>query len=525
MKKLKQTIPTINRIAQQFLDRKFVQDTGLPSLILMEQAARGLTEQIRDHAGNEKKLIVFLVGAGNNAGDAFASARQLLSDPYQIKIVELFPEKQYSTDAAANKAAYLALNGEINQWQELDPAEIDIIVDGILGTGFSLQRPLSDELAALIDQVNHLPNVLRIAIDIPTGIESDTGACDRIVFQAHQTVTFSTPKIGLIADPGNRYAGEIKIEPISMSESWLRRSLKCLEQEQQISLPEILTERTFIDLEKPRHVLSHKGNFGKGLLLGGSAGMQGALLLALRAVHATGIGYAYVRSDETALYDLLREYPNSLIDLLPKEQKTWSNLLETVDAVAIGPGIGKANWISEILSVLFQQAERLIIDADALNVLATVENWQSYGQERAELGLQPAILTPHPGEFARIAPDLKSLLKKDRQTAAAILAKRSQCIIVLKGHVTVIALPDGKVYLNSTGNPGLAKAGSGDVLTGLILGFAAQYPEAEKAASLGVFFHGLLADLAAEDKGIRNVLPQHLTDYAQKAYMLLNWQD
>ncbi len=524
MNTIKPTFPMINRAAQQYIDRAFVEDSGLPSLILMEQAALAITESVKEHMTDRKGVVLFLVGAGNNAGDGYASARQLLNQDFPVHIVEVFPDKKLAGDAEENKISYLALGGKIKTLEEINYEELAIVIDGILGTGFSLQRPLTQEIKNLLEKVNQLTKTFRISIDIPTGIESDTGACDDVVFDAHKTITFSAPKIGIMAEPGKAFCGEVKVADISMNRQWLDETLQNFELENNIFLPRTLYQQTFQNMEIQRSPTSHKGNFGKGLLLGGSKGMQGALLLALQAALATGIGYAYVRTKSELMKDILQNYPSALVDTLPQNNQEWLELLKQNDAVAIGPGIGKANWLEQTLPMLFEQAKKLIIDADALNVLATMENWEQLGQQRTQQNLSPAVLTPHPGEFTRLAPELSELLKQDRQAAARQLAVRSQNIVILKGHATVIALPNGETYINTTGCAGLAKAGSGDVLTGLLLGFLAQYNETEKASALAVYFHGKLSEFAAEEIGIRAMTPNLLINYAKRVYMLLNWQ-
>lgn len=520
---LENTLPTIDSQAQKFLDQSFAEESGLPTLVLMEQAAMAVTSLIEQLAEDRQNSVLFLAGAGNNGGDAWASARQLLAYGFSVEVLELFPDKKLPPDALKNKKAYLKLTGNIIDKKKVKLNSYDFIIDGIMGTGFNLKRPLDKDLLNFLSKVNSLENVVRLAIDIPTGIDSSSGACDQIVFAADYTLTFSALKTGMMAEPGCAYCGQVILAPISMSETWIEKKLDDFQGQEEKFLPRVLSLDTFQKMEIPRTALSHKGNFGKTLLLGGSKGMNGAILLALRAAHASGVGYAYIRVPEEIVSHVLASSPESLIDVYPKDESTWSALLDKVDSVALGPGAGQAKWLDQALDIILEKANNLIIDADGLNYLARLENWTELAKSRLKSNKNPLILTPHPGEFTRLAPDLKELLLFDRQEAARILAERSSAIIVLKGHTTVIAMPNGEVYLNSSGNQALAKAGSGDVLTGLAAGFLAQYQRPQEAISLAVYFHGLLADLAVDDFGIRGVLPSELMNYASSAYQVLGW--
>ncbi|HHU52899.1 MAG TPA: NAD(P)H-hydrate dehydratase [Clostridiaceae bacterium] len=560
MEILENSLPTINSASQKYLDQAFVKEFDLPGIILMEQAAAAVTELIirLEKTGNK---VLFLAGAGNNGGDAWASARQLAAYGFEVSVLDLFPDKSLPADAAQNKTAYLKsldyVNGQVfhfdpDSFQE-HVISFDYIVDGIMGTGFNLRRPLSRDILDLLKIVNSCKSTCRIAIDIPTGIDSVTGACDQEVFLADYTVTFSALKTGMAAEPGCVYCGEIFVAPLSMQKSWLESKLSefIKESDSGFSLPRVLTLDTISSFETERSKLSHKGKHGKTLLIGGSEGMSGAMILALQAAHATGIGYAYVRTPQTVVADLLKVSPESLIAEIPGISPTnnadtmnnvnpsdnsrpadntdpilkWKNLIAEVDSVGLGPGAGKAEWLTDYFIDICSTAKKLIIDADGLNYLAKIEDWEQLCRDRLDGGMQPAILTPHPGEFKRLAPDLTDLLNQDRQVAAVELAKRSSTFVVLKGHATVLALPSGEVYINSSGNQSLAKAGSGDVLTGLLSGFTAQMPNQTDAVALAVFFHGMLADLAVADLGVRGVLPGKLADYAPAAYRKLGWNN
>lgn len=522
--------------SQKFLDRSFCQETGLPSLVLMEQAAQGLTDFLRKRLPlsdmETDRSIVYLAGAGGNGGDAWASARQMAAYGYPVKLVELFPGKKLPEDARLNREAYLKLVGETLSPDDLTKslsrggsARPVAIVDGIMGTGFSLERPLPEALQALLTTINRQKDILKVAIDIPTGLESASGAVAQPSFEADYTVTFSAYKTALYADPASAYCGEPILVPISMGTHWIDQKLaefSSTSGEKPARLIDLATARA---LHVPRGLLSHKGNFGKCLIIGGSPGMAGAFQLAVRAGQASGVGYCYGRTGPTNLALALSAMPEALLDRLPESSAALLKLLDQVDSVAVGPGLGQSDWLAEFFPDLVSHSAKLILDADALNFLALQLAWPDLFAVRKAQGLGPALLTPHPGEFCRLAPDLKDLIGKDRQAAARTLARRSNCLILLKGHRSVLALPDGQVYLNSSGNQGLAKAGSGDVLTGLLAGFSAQYGDLDQAAALAMFTHGYLAELAANVEGFRLMQPGHLVNYCHRAYRDFGWLD
>ncbi len=530
------TKATINGRSQKFLDRSFCEETGLPSLVLMEQAAQGLTDFLRKLLPladiEPGRPIIFLAGNGGNGGDAWASARQMMGYGYRVKLLELFPKKKLADDARCNREAYLKLAGETLSIDELDRLLTCsgedrplALVDGIMGTGFTLERPLPESLQILLTKINRQKDILKVAIDIPTGLESATGAVANPSFEADYTVTFSTYKTALYADPATAYCGQLILTPISMSSTWIDQKLAAFSSatgEKPARLIDLDTARV---LHVSRGPLSHKGNFGKCLIIGGSPGMAGAFQLALRAARATGVGYCYGRTGPEGLPIALEAMPEALLDSLPETSADLLDLLGQVDSVAVGPGIGRSDWLTNFLPDLISHSPKLILDADALNSLSLDPAWPDLFKVREAKGLVPALLTPHPGEFSRLAPDLKDLAARDRQAAARSLAQRSHCQILLKGHRSVLALPDGQVYLNSSGNQGLAKAGSGDVLTGLLAGFSAQYKDLDQAAALAMFTHGYLAELAAQAEGFRLMQPGQLLDYCHQAYRDFDWLD
>ncbi|MGI6091307.1 MAG: NAD(P)H-hydrate dehydratase [Saccharofermentanales bacterium] len=543
---------------QRALDKAWTESTGLLLSVLMEQAASAVTTLVltllstrSDFAGvgslaevalasDEVRTakvipdlsvdtargmqILVLAGMGQNGGDAWATARQLLAYDLSVSVVDLSEGKVLPPEAAANRQAYLNLDGVVVTANDLVGIEMvpDVIIDGIFGTGFQ-NRPLTAELNELLAQINRLGERAGavVAIDIPSGVNADTGEAILNAIVADYTVSFGRPKVGLFSAPGCLFAGKVISAPISMPTAWQEQKLEqALGKDRTIHLA--VTKDWLSSRRIERCVDGHKGSFGRGLILGGSPGIPGAVILAARGMMAAGSGYAYVRSVPEILPLLADALPSALIS----EVGTAAELLQLtgqLEAVACGPGAGGSDWL-HFLPNLIESAAQLVLDADALNYVADLSDWEILTVRRAESGLAPAILTPHPLEFLRLAPDLEERLKVDRAGAALALATRSQSIVVLKGLATVTALSSGVCLYNTSGNNGLAKAGSGDVLTGMICSLLAQGYKAEIAAPAAVYIHGLAADLALQKLGTaRSITPELLLDYLPQSFKQVDW--
>jgi NAD(P)H-hydrate epimerase len=544
---------------QRALDKAWTESTGLLLSVLMEQAASAVTTVVLtllsawssnsadygspavDALGSDEtrsageiselivnpdrgKWILVLAGAGQNGGDAWATARQLLAYDLAVSVVDLSGGRVLPVEAAANRQAYLNLDGVVLTADDLAEMETfpDIIIDGIFGTGFQ-NRPLAAALDDLLAEINRLGEKAEavVAIDIPSGVNADTGEAITNAIIADYTVSFGRPKVGLFSAPGCLFAGEVISAPISMPSAWQERKL-----EQSLGKERIIHLAVTGEWLSPRQIercaAGHKGNFGRGLILGGSPGVPGAVILAARGMMAAGSGYTYVQTVPEILPLLADALPSALIS----EVGTVAELLqltEQVQAVACGPGAGESDWL-RFLPDLIESAPQLVLDADALNYLAGLSDWETLTARRAEAGLSPAILTPHPLELLRLAPDLEEMLKLDRAGAALALANRSQSIVILKGLATVTALPSGVCLYNTSGNNGLAKAGSGDVLTGMMCSFLAQGYKAEIAAPAAVYLHGLAADLALQKLGTaRSITPELILDYLPQSFIQVDW--
>ena len=545
----------MTRDEQRHLDKAWTEKTGLSLSVLMEQAAYSVTatvldlirdafldyvkcqaaaEENPDTEAEERRLfsrteILILAGAGQNGGDAWASARQLMAYGCRVTVVDLCPATKLPLEAEENRNAYSQLDGLVLSPEEFfqyaHSTHPEYIVDGIFGSGFQADRTLSPELKKIFGLVNELGGKAKavIAIDLPSGVDCDTGAAVEETIKADYTVSFGRAKLGLYSEPGCLFAGDIITAPISMPDLWQTENLRGKNNFSARGTLHMAITAEWLKAHKvERKEDGNKGDFGRGLILGGSRGMPGAVILAARAMMQSGCGYTYVRTSQDVVPIVTDALPSALT-LEIREDGDLSELVPLVQATAIGPGAGQSPWL-RILPGLINNANQLLLDADALNYLALRDNWPDITLKRVESGRSPIILTPHPGEFLRLAPDLSDLMSRDRAGAALALAKRSGCIIVLKGHATVTALPSDACLYNTSGNQGLSKAGSGDVLTGLMTSLLAQGYAPEISAPAAVYLHGLAADLALADlKNARAITPETILSYLAKTFQYTDW--
>lgn len=526
---------------QQAIDQLWHQRTGLPPLLLMEAAASAVMKtawEIMPATGSDTSTILILAGKGNNGGDAFACARLLIAAGHRVVCRELFPEAELPPDVKANRQALLGMGGEIGPLHSQDFDSLatgSLIIDGIFGTGFHGGRPLPESVREASRQIAAARHrgAMVLAIDVPSGLDADSGCLETGAVQADVTVTFVRNKIGLCAAPGRFLAGRVVVAPIGVPEAWIDDVPETTgENGVQTAVNQINGEDIrAVRPERPDD--SHKGQFGRVLILGGASGMPGAVLLAAEAAARSGAGLVTVAVPESIGSLVLSSRPEGLLHLLPGTdrndggqhadlQHLADRLLETSPAVAVGMGAGQAGWLSTCLPGLIRQADRLVLDADALNRMAADPDlYFDLLRSRCLAGMPPAILTPHPGEFRRLMPNCRI---DDRQKAARVLSEASASVVVLKGASTVVAVPEGPVWINPTGNHGLAKGGSGDVLAGLTAGLLAQGLSTEMAAVAAVYLHGLAADLAAGRLGRRSLLASDVIASFGEAFRDAGWE-
>jgi NAD(P)H-hydrate epimerase len=519
---------------QQMIDQAWQSRTGLPLLLLMEHAALAVVRHCHTIAracDRQSLPVLVLAGRGQNGGDALACARILLAAGWPVICRELFPEAALPAEAAANRLAWLA-QSELGLPTATDFAALrdGLVIDGIFGSGFDDNRPVPDIFRDVSQRVRaaRLAGNRVLAIDVPSGVAGDSGRAVAEAIRADWTVTFVRPKVGLLIEPGRSLAGTLIVDPITLDDSMTDQIL-----EQSPDSPVFALDGTTVAPWCPRRPPdSHKGLFGRALLIGGAPGMPGAVLLAAEAIARSGVGLLSLAVPEAIAATVLAARPEALLGTFatavrptelvdPDPIPTLLAEASRCQAIAVGPGLGRPVWLPDLLEGLLSQSDHLVIDADALNELARQPDHAAMLLARRSANLQPPILTPHPGEFRRLAPDLDP---GDRLQAARILAGRTGCVVVLKGAATIVAEPNGRCWINTTGQDGLARGGSGDVLCGLIAGLLAQGLPAYQAAAAGVYLHGLAADQAARRLGRRAMLPRDVIVAFGGAFAATGWE-
>ncbi len=503
----------------QALDRYTIEDFGIPGLILMENAGRGTAEIILNRYPQEASRGVLIVcGPGNNGGDGFVIARHLFQRGFPVKVFSLAPGEKFHGDALVNYRVAKGLGlieGYILDEQDLPSLEaalkeVGLLVDAIFGTG--LAREVTGRFARVIEILNRAGKPI-VAVDIPSGLSADSGRPLGIAVRATLTATMALPKVGQVIYPGKEYVGELEIVDISMPAALIEK----------LAPSRFLLEEGFAAKNlRPREPDTHKGTYGHLAVLAGSRGKTGAAILTCLGALRGGAGLVTLVCPqslnhifETALteamtYPLPHETPEE--SLSHQAFQEILQFLEDKEAVSLGPGFGLHRDTMELTQKLVSSLELpMVVDADGLTALSG----ELYHFKRAP---GPRVITPHPGEMARLLLVGKDEIQNDRLGAARYTARETGAVVVLKGAATVIAAPDGREAVNTTGNPGLASGGSGDVLTGLIGAFLAQGYEAFLAACLGVFFHGLAADILASRKGPFGYLAREVAEALPQAF-------
>lgn len=464
---------------------------GVPSLVLMERAALAVAEELEKRYGikeNKKRRALIAAGCGNNGGDGIAVGRILRERGYQVTFC-LLGEREKCTKETETQLRIIEKYGCPVQ-SKIEIGEYDIIIDALFGVGLS--RRAEGIFAHAIDVINQT-NAYVCAVDIPSGIHADTGECMGSAVRADLTVTFAWEKRGHLLYPGCEYTGELVCADIGITEeSFLGKP------------PEFYSYRQAIrELMPARKRSGNKGTFGKVLVIAGSVNMSGACELCARAAYRVGAGMVKIVTPEENRVVIQQDIPEALLRTYPsageklpvlelKEDMQWS------DCIIVGPGLGMGRQARELLKLALTESEKtLVIDADGLNLLAASEEMRGYLRKEREI-----ILTPHLGEFARLYGDSMETVKKNLLTAPGELSKRLGVTMVCKDARTVVAdWREQDVYLNTTGNDGMATAGMGDVLCGIIGGLSAQGMPASEAARLGVYLHGVAGDRMAAEKG------------------------
>jgi ADP-dependent NAD(P)H-hydrate dehydratase / NAD(P)H-hydrate epimerase len=482
------------------MDRLTIQKYGVPSLKLMERAGEGITQAILENFGRAAKNGVLVVaGKGNNGGDGLVVARLLKKKRISCEVVLLARTNELSQDAAHNLSAYVKLKGRVSEITGESLGLLSerirrkgLLVDAILGTGIkNTVRGLYAEAIMLMNA----SGVPIIAVDIPSGLDTDNGTPHGVAIQAEMTVALAYPKLGEVIYPGLSYAGDLAVADIGID---------CRAVEEVSPYIELLEREEIRRLVPVREPDTHKGTYGHLLVMAGSRGKTGAAILASRAAMRTGAGLVTLAAPRSlndifasSLVEVMTEplRDNAAEEMEPLGDEEWRRLLERKNSLLFGPGIGVNDTTRSTLCWLLRNLEvPWVIDADGLNNLALEV-------DRLPSAKTPPVLTPHPGEMARLIRKDTTTVNQDRVGVAHSFAMERRCHIVLKGARTVIATAEGKVFINPTGNPGMATGGMGDVLAGMLAALLGQGISPEDAMQLGVYLHGFVGDRMASEKG------------------------
>lgn len=496
------------------VDRLTTDRFRIPSLQLMENAGRCVAEAFResiDGPQNYPWCISVLCGKGNNGGDGFVAARHLQGGPIQVKVYLFGKPEELRGDAATNWQRWRDIGGQVvpiadeagwnAAWPEI--ARAHAIVDAIFGTGF--YGAASGVVAKAIDDVNHLSQnataarpALIVAVDTPSGLPSDGQSAEGPVLYAHKTVTFTAPKPGQLISRDAAAVGVLKVvgigSPPELVEEVGKGTLRWLEPQEFRALP----------LVRPAD--SHKGLYGHVLVLAGSLGKSGAAVMCSHAALCAGAGLVTVATPDVVLPVVAAAHPEYMSEPLAATstgatsarnitEKRFAQIEEGKTVLATGPGLGLHPETQDFIRTIVRQTELpVVLDADGLNAFA------GRADELRDRKAKFLAITPHPGEMSRLLNISTKAIQQDRVKAAQDAAKRWNVHVVLKGSHTVVTSPDGRLFVNTTGNPGLAKGGSGDVLTGILAALTAQFKTDDwtRVLALGVYLHGGAADLAVK---------------------------
>ncbi len=483
------------------MDRRAIEEMGVPGLVLMENAGLAVVKAVREKIPEIRgsRINVF-AGKGNNGGDGFVVARHLMNAGADVTVFLVAQKTEVKGDAKMNLDAFIAMGGKVKEFTierhiknfKLKFMHTTVVVDALLGTG-AVSAPKG--FYGRVVEVMNAQGRLKVAVDIPSGVLSDSGQVPGACFKADVTATFGLPKVGMLIHPARAFVGELTVADISIPAKVLNES-PCA-----AYVPEARDIRTMLP---KRPADAHKGVFGHLLLACGSTGMGGAGALAALSALRAGTGLVTLSAPSS----VAQAYETGVLEAigfpLPQTESggiaeeafdRFMTAVEGKTAVLIGPGLGQDPATARFVHRAVTQIEKpLVLDADGLNLIkddaGVLKNRKA-----------PTIITPHPGEMARLVKKTSADVQSDRLGEALSLAHETGAVVVLKGAGTIIALADGRAFINPTGNSGLASGGTGDALAGLIGGFLAQGASPENAAIAGVYVHGMTADIYAGKHG------------------------
>ena len=506
--------------AAQFkiIDNYTIEHEPVSSIDLMERASRAMADRICARWTVDTPIKIF-AGPGNNGGDALAIARMLCEARYKVTVYLFNTSDSLSPDCETNKQRLMKYQmDELNAMRpysviftevtsEFKPPVLekdDLVIDGLFGTGLS--RPLNGGFASVVKYINASPATV-VAIDVPSGLmcEDNTYNVMTHIVKADVTYTVQNPKLAFFFPENEPYVGEWEVLDIGIQDP----------ENEETKTPYFLTEKDEFKMAlKKRSRFAHKGSVGKALLIAGKKGMAGAAVLSAKACLRGGVGKLTVRTPECNVRVLQSAVPEAVLNV-DVDNNCFSQSFDTADydAMGIGPGIGTSSYTTQAFIEQVSLAKcPAVIDADALNICGSHRGWI------AQLP-KYCILTPHKKELFGLIGTTRNSYEELERTRD--LAMRQQLYIIIKGAYSAVCTPEGNVYFNSTGNPGMATAGSGDVLTGIILALLAQSYPPEMAARLGVYLHGLAGDIVAEELCEESLIASDLVDYLPRAFRAL----
>jgi len=491
------------------LDKYTIANEPISSLDLMERAAKALTRAITECWSTKTPVVVF-AGPGNNGGDALAVARMMAELSYHVTAYLFNITGSLSPDCAANKRRLQEckrIRQFIEVTQEFDPPQLSeemLVIDGLFGSG--LNKPLAGGFASLVKYINASPSQV-VSIDVPSGLmtEDNTYNVRANIIRANMTLTLQQPKLSFLFPENQLFVGQLKVLDIRLSQEAIEKM------DAQYTVAEESVVRSCLLDRAP---FAHKGQMGHALLIAGSYCMAGAAVLATQACLRAGVGKVTINTPRRNVPILQLAVPEAIVQC-GMEETIYAEAVETdeYNALGIGPGLGQSEQTAIALIAQLRRTQcPVVVDADALNILANHRAWM----QQLPKGI---ILTPHPKEFDRL--EGHSADSYERLTKARQLAERLQGYVIVKGHYTAICFPDGHIVFNPTGNAGMATAGSGDVLTGIITGLLARGYKNAEACVVGVYLHGLAGDLAANELGEESLVAGDIIRYLPKAFKRL----
>jgi ADP-dependent NAD(P)H-hydrate dehydratase / NAD(P)H-hydrate epimerase len=505
--------------AQQIreIDRLSTEQYGIPSILLMENAGMRVVEALEERFETLEDLLIGIVcGKGNNGGDGFVVARQLIQKGIHPSTFLIGSEEDVAGDARTNLEILKAIGhpptviADAEEWLEekLELLDADLIIDALLGTG--LTKPVSGLYGEVINSLREdFPRAEIISIDLPSGLPADSAYPVGPAVDADATVTFTALKPCLVLAPNQELAGDVILADIGNPVDLL---------ESPELLLNLIVPEDFVTAVRTRSVETNKGDYGKLLVVGGSLGKSGAVSMTGQSALRSGAGLVTVATPASVLAIVAASMPELMTAALPDTEKEITALLSGKTVLAIGPGLGSEPGTQKMVRSVMQLAQiPTVVDADGLNAFAG---------RIAELrgsDSRPVIVTPHPGEMARLIEKDVEFITRNRVDVARNLAVSNHLFVVLKGFRTVVAAPDGSVYINITGNPGMATGGSGDILTGMISGIIAQEHLGRliERLCLAVYLHGLAGDLAAEELGEETMVATDILRFLHSAWAKL----